>query len=428
MPSLAELELNRQLYKTQPQTVETLTADQVASNLPPSPSTAVASGNTVSDVNTNSEQLNGAVIAPGTIPPSTLNIANFGWTQTCAFSVSDSDTVAWGSGTFTSADGSSVYSIGAGNTGNMAARTYIYLDINVSTTAYQISTSITAPIGIGKVLIAVAENGSPTATYNLVQAHQIVGDNVIANTLNANRIVAGSITATQISASYVYAGTIEANQINAGTITGMTIVGSTLSTATTGQRVVLTTTLAQFYNSSNTQVGTIFGETAGMAIASDSGLLRLSAASGNTVIVTVVGASDYTIFDLDNSRIIPNSNGGLDLGASGAAFSDIYAIGTFRYRAVDQPVQYHGYCSGTSISRDNVPSWSLSNPSTGNYTVTHNLSSSDYTVQVTALRASGAGAYVAKVAVLNTNSFGVIVFDDGGIARDSDFMFLLLEN
>ena len=428
MSSLEELQLDRNLYKTEPQTVGTLGADTVAANESPTPSNAVASGNTVTDVNTNAEQLDGSVIAPGTIPATTLNIANWGWTQSCSFSVTDADTVAWGAGTFTSADGSSIYSIGAGNTGNMAARTYVYLDIAVSTTAYQVSTDVDDPIGVGKVLIAVAENGSTTATYNLVQAHQIVGDNILANTIGANRIVAGSITATQIAVSYVYAGTINANQINAGTITGFTIVGSTLSTATSGQRVVLTTTLAQFYNSGGTQVGTIFGETAGMAVSSDSGLMRVSAASGNSVIITVVGASDYILFDLDNSRIIPNSNGGLDLGASGAAFSNIYAIGTFRYRATDQPVQYHGYCSSTTISRDNTPTWSLSNPSTGNYTVTHNLSSSDYTVQLTPLRASGSGARNAKVAVLNTNSFGVITFDENGDPQDSDFMFLLLEN
>src|SRR3990167_1306270 len=61
-----------------------------------------------------------------------VNIAARGWTQTSAFSVTDADTVAWAAGTFTSADGTA-YSIGGGNTGNMAAATYIYLDVAVST-------------------------------------------------------------------------------------------------------------------------------------------------------------------------------------------------------------------------------------------------------------------------------------------------------
>lgn len=212
---LSELELNRQLYKTQPQTPETLGADDVAAVQSNPPSTAVASGNTVTDVNTNAEQLNGATIAPGTIPPSTLDIANFGWTQTCAFTVTDSDTVAWGSGTFTSADGVNNLSIGSGSTGNMGAypaRTYVYLDLDVSKTAYQISTNITDPIGIGKVLIAVcaaAVAPSTTATFNLVQATQIVGDNILANTINAQKM-----TVSQLSAITADLGSITAGQIN----------------------------------------------------------------------------------------------------------------------------------------------------------------------------------------------------------------------
>lgn len=214
---LSDLELNRQLYKTQPQTVETLDAADVASNLSPAPSTAIASGNTVTDVNTNAEQLNGDVIAPGTIPPSTLDIANFGWTQTCAFTVTDADTIAWGIGTFTSADGVHIYSISGGNTGNMGAspiRTYVYLDINVSTSVYQISTTITAPIGIGKVLIAVCQaaiSPSTTATFALVQATQIVGDNVIANTISAEKMNVAVLSAITANLGTITAGSININ-------------------------------------------------------------------------------------------------------------------------------------------------------------------------------------------------------------------------
>lgn len=42
--------------------------------------------------------------------------------------------------------------------------------------------------------------------------------------------------------------------IDGATITGSTIIGSTLSTATSGQRVVLTSTLAEYYNSSGTKI------------------------------------------------------------------------------------------------------------------------------------------------------------------------------
>ncbi len=209
MAELSELDLNRQLYKTQPQTVETLGADVVASNLPPAPSTAIASGNSVTDINTNAETINGGQITPGTIPQQTLDIANWGWTQSCTFSVTDLDTVSWGAGTFTSADGTQTYSISAGNTGNMSAKTYIYLDINISTTVYQVTTSLTAPIGIGKVLIAVAQNGASEATYVLVQATQVVADNIIANTIGAQKL-----NVSQLSAITADLGSITAGQIN----------------------------------------------------------------------------------------------------------------------------------------------------------------------------------------------------------------------
>src|SRR3990167_6504088 len=77
-----------------------------------------------------------------------LNVAARGWTQTSVFSVTDADTVAWAAGTLTSADGTA-YSIGGGNTGNMAAATYIYLDVAVSTTAYQSTTTAATAVGAG---------------------------------------------------------------------------------------------------------------------------------------------------------------------------------------------------------------------------------------------------------------------------------------
>jgi len=196
--NLTELQLNRNLYKTEPQTSETLGAGDVASNLSPTPSSAIASGNSVTDINTNAEQLNGEVIAPGSIPVTTFDIADLGWIQTCVFSVTDADTVAWTSGVFTSAKGVS-YSISAGNTGNMTAQNYIYLNINASLTAYQVTTTQSNIIGPGKVLIAVAQNGSVTASYALTQTIQVVANNIVANTLSAISANLGSITAGEIN-------------------------------------------------------------------------------------------------------------------------------------------------------------------------------------------------------------------------------------
>jgi len=196
--NLTELQLNRNLYKTEPQTSETLGAGDVASNLSPTPSSAIASGNSVTDINTNAEQLNGEVIAPGSIPVTTFDISDLGWIQTCVFSVTDADTVAWTSGVFTSAKGVS-YSISAGNTGNMTAQNYIYLNINASLTAYQVTTTQSNIIGPGKVLIAVAQNGSVNASYALTQTIQVVANNIVANTLSAISANLGSITAGEIN-------------------------------------------------------------------------------------------------------------------------------------------------------------------------------------------------------------------------------------
>src|SRR3990167_2335617 len=136
----------------------------------------------------------------GIINLGNINVAAMGWTQTSAFSVTDADTVACAAGTFTSADGTA-YSIGGGNTGNMAAATYIYLDVAVSTTAYQTTTTAATAVGAGKVLIAKAENGTGEASF------QDFGGIGGANWTGSS-IVANSITANELSTSITYAGSI----------------------------------------------------------------------------------------------------------------------------------------------------------------------------------------------------------------------------
>ena len=142
----------------------------------------------------------GSIEGTTTVGVANLNIANRGWIQTSVFSVSDADTVAWGAGTFTAADGTA-YSISGGNTGNMAAKTYVYLDTAVSTTVYQTTTTATTAIGAGKVLIATAQNGTGEAVFSVLAGAG--GQNI-----DASSIVANSITANELSTSIVYAGTI----------------------------------------------------------------------------------------------------------------------------------------------------------------------------------------------------------------------------
>lgn len=157
----------------------------------------------------------------------TLNIAARGWTQTSVFSVTDADTVAWGAGTFTSADGTS-YAIDAGNTGNMTVATYIYLDIAVSTTAYQTTTTAATAVGAGKVLITKAQNGTGEATFQVFGG--IGGQNI-----DAANIVTGSITTNEIAASTITGGNISSLSISGktalfdtGTVGGWTMGANSL--------------------------------------------------------------------------------------------------------------------------------------------------------------------------------------------------------
>ncbi len=465
MARLDELGLDRNLYKT-PLEGDSWDAQIIAMANDSNPIDPIATGNAATDVNNGSVQLNGEVIAPGTIPPSTLDIANFGWTQTCAFSVVDSDTVIWGSGTFTSADGVNNLAISAGTTGNMAGTTYVYLDINVSTTAYQLTTSITGPIGIGKVLIAVCKTGSPGATYNLVQASQIVSDNILANTIIAQKMNVAILSAI----------TADLGTINAGSVTGITITGSLFRTATTGQRIEITsspTNLINFYDTS-----TLYGQLE-VTNSGSEGVINLTSVDGGGLhINTGVGTTGHSETEIEASGFsfdvsgngsvgaatmtginggqfylfgdsggdtlfttvdfLPDTDGVYKFGGPSAQWDSVYTQGLFVTQialftgqvsrsGILEPVTYHGYCSGTTISKNNA-SFVLTNPSTGNYTITHNLATTNYTIQVTALRASGTGAYIAKVAALASNSFDVIVFDDSGTSVNSDFMFLLLKN
>ena len=177
-------------------------------------------------------------VLSGTIAQANLNLADRGWTQTSAFSVTDADTVAWGAGTFTSADGTA-YSIGAGNTGNMVSKTYVYLDTAISTIAYQTTTTATTAVGVGKVLIAIAQNGTNEATYKVLQGQG--GENI-----DAANIVAGSITANEIAASTITAGKMSVTDLSAisanlGTITAGTL-NTVILTAVTGTLDTITLT------------------------------------------------------------------------------------------------------------------------------------------------------------------------------------------
>jgi len=212
---LSELFLNRFLYRDWSQDSETKDSSFVSTDSSEVEVAAIPSGGAAADVNTGNVMIDSA-----NIPSTVINAGDYGWTQSCTFSSTDLNTVSWGAGTFLDSAGNS-YSISAGNTGNMTAKTYIYLSLLESETVYQTSTTSSDSVGTGKVLIAVAKNESDAATYNLVEANQIVGDNILVNTIDAGKIVAGSL----IVGTNVAIGTAE----DAAGVT--TIVGNTVTTS-----------------------------------------------------------------------------------------------------------------------------------------------------------------------------------------------------
>jgi hypothetical protein len=104
----------------------------------------------------------------------------------------------------------------------MAAKTYIYLDIATSTTAYQITTTATTAVGDGKVLIAVAQNNTNEATFQLFGGNgglNIDASNIVTGSITANEIAASTITAGKMNVSTLSAITADLGAITAGTVT-----------------------------------------------------------------------------------------------------------------------------------------------------------------------------------------------------------------
>lgn len=234
---LTDLQLDRFLYKQFLQNIETKDSTYNSVNNVPAVVPPLVSGGAAQDLNISNVFINGGQIIPGTL---VLTVGDWGWGQTSVFTSTNLNTVSWGTGTFKTANGD-IYSISAGNTGVMSAKTYIYFDLNVSTTAYQHTTVPEDAVGIGKVLIAVAQNGAVTATFNTTEATQITGDNILANSIDVSKLVTGQLivgtnvgqgtavtssNVTTIIGNTVTTGFINALDITAlGTVTAGTLVG-----------------------------------------------------------------------------------------------------------------------------------------------------------------------------------------------------------
>jgi len=155
-------------------------------------------------------------------------IAIQGWQQDMTFSATDYRIVAWASGTITLLDGTT-YSITGANTGNMAALTYIYLDIGTSTTLLQVSTTASNAVGTGKILIAVAQNNSDTsssATYQVFGGkggNMLAVDNIAANSASVNEFVANTANIKDAVITNAKINDLAVSKLTAGTITSKAI-------------------------------------------------------------------------------------------------------------------------------------------------------------------------------------------------------------
>lgn len=169
----------------------------------------------------------------GPIISGQLPLASKGWSHDVVFSATDFNTVAWAGGSTLDTAANDVFSIAAGNTGNMAADTiyYLYLDVDTSLTVLQVSAG-TPAIGKNIILVAVAvavpDVATDKARFQVFGGEGIgvfiTADNIAANTITANEIAANTITAAEITAN-----TITATEIAAATITATEIAANTIT-------------------------------------------------------------------------------------------------------------------------------------------------------------------------------------------------------
>lgn len=255
-----------------------------------------------------------ASATPRNVASADNQISNIGWVQDCEFSSVDNETVAWTSGTFkTSAE--TEYNILAGNTGAMAARTYIYLDIIESTTEYQTTTTATNAVGDNKVLVAVAQNvidatkeaifqvfGGAGGQNQLVDTGNIVQGaitslEIAANTIEAGNIKANTITSSEIAAETITSNEIAANTIEAGNIKAGTITSTEIDTNTITSDNILSIGADKVLIQGTTYFSDFLGD--------DGGITKID---GANIVTGSVTANELNFTPTDNSNIIGTIN------------------------------------------------------------------------------------------------------------------------
>ena len=179
--------------------------------------------------------IDGTYLTDGTVSSGKTSIVIQGWTHNLVFSATDNTTVAWATGTIALSDGSTTYTIDAGNTGTMSAINYIYLDVDTSETVLQTTTTYSTAIGDNKILIAVAENvaADKEATFQvyggiggigtLLTTDNLAADCVTANLVGANEIIANTANIKNLVVTNAKINDLAVSKLTAGSITSKAI-------------------------------------------------------------------------------------------------------------------------------------------------------------------------------------------------------------
>jgi len=245
------------------------------------------------------------LVTPRLVTGTDADLELLDWNHSLAFSATDYNTVAWAAGTITLGDDSTTYNISAGNTGDMAAATYVFLDTDVSVTVLQTTTTASAAVGTNRLLVAVAKptvSGKDAEFYVMAgygNGVYITADQIAANTITANEIAANTITATEIAAATITGNEIAAHTIAAGNIAADTITAAEIAADTITANEIAADTITAGQIAASTITATELGISTLSAITANMGTLT----AGEIRVGTGTPGVDFTGFRIFSSYI-----------------------------------------------------------------------------------------------------------------------------
>jgi len=204
-------------------------------------------------------------ITAGEWEESTLTGYGQNFVSALVWTATDADTATWAAGSIKTSDGT-VYSIASGNTGNIAALTYVYLDPATSITVLQKTTTAASAVGGEKILVAIVQKGATGAKCII----DVVGSS--GTTIDGDKIITGKIQSKDGNTFFDLDGDlIQIQDENSTTIidakglvstanfTFDTVFHSTLRTTTSTSFIDIANTSLSFSLSRSTRVLILIG-------------------------------------------------------------------------------------------------------------------------------------------------------------------------